>query len=171
MSSLNGFERVSVSTNLSVKDANCGEYNVNGSHTPYTDRMHKPGDLSTENSANNSVTVVSQKTDVQLMNVNDVDTQTKFNDHSAIEANEPVFLDEISSSVDETSAKEERILDNCGILPSTCLPCLASTVPPVEKRRSLISSPPSARKKAALKLPFKWKEPANASLCKNQNYL
>ncbi|BFG16570.1 hypothetical protein CerSpe_028440 [Prunus speciosa] len=164
MSSLNGFDRVSVSSNSSVKDANCGEYNVNGLHTSSTDRMHKPGDFSTENSANNSVTLVSQRSNVQIMNVNDVDTHTKFNDHSAIEANEPVFLDEISSSVDETSAKEEGILDNCGILPSTCLPCLASTVPSVEKRRSLSSSPPSARKKAALKLPFKWKEQANASL-------
>lgn len=171
MPSLNGFDGVSVSSNSSVKDSNCGEYNDNGLHTSSTDRTHKPGDLSTENSANNSVTVVSQRSNVQIMNVNDVDTQTKFNDHSVIEANEPVFLDEISSSVDETSAKEEGMLDNCGILPSTCLPCLASTVPSVEKRRSLISSPPSARKKAALKLPFKWKEQANASLCKNQNCL
>ncbi|XP_073268147.1 uncharacterized protein [Populus alba] len=60
-------------------------------------------------------------------------------------------------SVNENDG-EEGLLDNCGILPGNCLPCLASTVPPVEKRRSLSSSPPSARKKGALKLPFKWKE-------------
>ncbi|CAK9134314.1 unnamed protein product [Ilex paraguariensis] len=69
----------------------------------------------------------------------------------------PVYLDEISS-LDESAGREDGLLDNCGIIPNNCLPCLASTVPAVEKRRSLISSPPSARKKAALKLPFKWKE-------------
>lgn len=149
--SLNGFERVSVSSNSSARDGNFGEYNVNDLHS--------------------SVVVVSRKSNVGIVNANDVDTQSKCDDHSTTEANQPVFLDEISSSVDEASSEEEGILDNCGILPSTCLPCLASTVPSVEKRRSYSSSPPSARKKAALKLPFKWKEHANASLCKRQNHL
>ncbi|KAM1300228.1 hypothetical protein EV1_011577 [Malus domestica] len=152
--SLNGFERVSVSSNSSVRDANCEQYNVNDLHASSTDQIHKPGD-----SANNPVSVVSQKSNNHIMNANDVDG------HSTTEANQPVFLDEISPSVDESSPREEGILDNCGILPSTCLPFLASTVPPVEKRRSLSSSPPSARKKAAIKLPFKWKEGhPNASL-------
>ncbi|KAM1498174.1 hypothetical protein EV1_020825 [Malus domestica] len=152
--SVNGFERVSVSSNLSLRDANCGEYNITDLHASSTDQMHKRGD-----SANNSVSVVSQKSINHIMSGNDVDG------HSTAEANQPVFLDEISSSVDESSTKEEGILDNCGILPSHCLPCLASTVPSVEKRRSLSSSPPSARKKAAIKLPFKWKEGhPNASL-------
>ncbi|KAI3467430.1 hypothetical protein Pfo_024093 [Paulownia fortunei] len=71
---------------------------------------------------------------------------------------QPVFLDEISGSAAENAGGEDSLLDNCGILPNNCLPCLASTVPPVEKRRSLSSSPPSTRKKAALKLSFKWKE-------------
>ncbi|KAK6116481.1 hypothetical protein DH2020_049774 [Rehmannia glutinosa] len=69
----------------------------------------------------------------------------------------PVFVDEISSA-GETAGGDDSLLDNCGIIPSNCLPCLASTVNTVEKRRSLSSSPPSARKKAALKLSFKWKE-------------
>ncbi|CAN1852607.1 hypothetical protein LINPERHAP1_LOCUS40702 [Linum perenne] len=73
-----------------------------------------------------------------------------------IQVKQPVFLDEIS--VDENDDKEEGLLDNCGILPGNCLPCLASTVPSVDKRRSLSSSPPSARKRAASKLSFKWKE-------------
>ncbi|KAE8696594.1 CW14 protein isoform 2 [Hibiscus syriacus] len=66
-----------------------------------------------------------------------------------------------NSSLTSNSARSEKevgLLDNCGILPGNCLPCLASTVPSDEKRRSLSSSPPSARKKAALKLPFKWRE-------------
>lgn len=67
----------------------------------------------------------------------------------------PVFLDEISSSAGETAGGDDSILDNCGLLPNNCLPCLASTVHTDEKRRSLTSSP---RKKAALKLPFKWKD-------------
>ncbi|KAL5554011.1 hypothetical protein UlMin_041412 [Ulmus minor] len=102
------------------------------------------------NSARNSVSEFAQHSV-------DTDSQSKCDGHSMNEANQPVFLDDISSSVDENSGKEEGILDNCGIIPSTCLPCLASTIPSVEKR-SLSSSPPSARKKVALKLPFKWKE-------------
>lgn len=168
--SLNGFEHASVSSTSSVKDANNGDYIINDLHYPSTNQMHKPGDLSPENSAN-SVTVVAQNSNIQLMNFNDGDSQAKCDGHSTNEANQPVFLDEISSSVDESSTKEEGILDNCGILPSNCLPCLVSTVPSVEKRRSLSYSPPSARKKAALKLPFKWKEPANASLFSSKEIL
>ncbi|CAA7047463.1 unnamed protein product [Microthlaspi erraticum] len=72
---------------------------------------------------------------------------------------QPVFIDEISSSADDSSRKDEGLLESCGILPSNCLPCLHSstaTVPSIEKRRSLSSSPPS--KKAATKLSFKWRE-------------
>ncbi|PON38872.1 hypothetical protein TorRG33x02_344120 [Trema orientale] len=110
------------------------------------------------NSARNSVSEVAQNSTFQVMSSDDANSQSKCDGPSTNEANYPVFLDEISSSVDENSCKEEGIMDNCGILPSTCLPCLASTVPSVEKRRSLSSSPPSARKKAPLKLSFKWKE-------------
>ncbi|KAL2519408.1 Protein of unknown function (DUF1336) [Abeliophyllum distichum] len=67
---------------------------------------------------------------------------------------EPVFIDEISCSDGENGG----LLDNCGIISSNCLPCLASTVPSAEKRRSLSSSPQSARKKAALRLSFKSSE-------------
>lgn len=77
-----------------------------------------------------------------------------------------VYLDEISGSSRENASKEDNLLDNCGILPNNCLPCLASAVSPIERRRSLSSSPPSARKKTALKLPLKWKEEHTAtSLC------
>lgn len=72
---------------------------------------------------------------------------------------QPVYIDEISSNVgDDSSRKDEGLLESCGILPSNCLPCLNSTVPSIEKRRSLSSSPPGTRKKAALKLSFKWRE-------------
>ncbi|GMI79863.1 hypothetical protein like AT1G59650 [Hibiscus trionum] len=93
------------------------------------DQTRKPGDLSTGNSARNSTG----------------------------EPKQLVFLDDIASSADECSGKEVGLLDNCGILPGNCLPCLA-IVPSDEKRRSVSSSPPSARKKTALKLSFKWRE-------------
>ncbi|KAK1437790.1 hypothetical protein QVD17_03588 [Tagetes erecta] len=69
----------------------------------------------------------------------------------------PVYLDDISSSVDDSTAREDGLLD-CGVIPSNCLPCLAATVPSVEKRTPLSSSPPNARKKATHKLSFKWKD-------------
>ncbi|KAK4760453.1 hypothetical protein SAY87_005346 [Trapa incisa] len=68
--------------------------------------------------------------------------------------------------------KDEGLLDNCGIIPSNCLPCLASTVPSVEKRNSLISSPPSARKKVTSKLSFKWREGnSSAALFSSKSFL
>ncbi|XP_020866471.1 uncharacterized protein LOC9328630 isoform X2 [Arabidopsis lyrata subsp. lyrata] len=57
------------------------------------------------------------------------------------------------------SSADEGLLENCRILPSNCLPCLnTTTVPSIDKRRSLSSSPPSSRKKMSLKLSYKWRE-------------
>ncbi|CAL9214416.1 unnamed protein product [Arabidopsis halleri] len=57
------------------------------------------------------------------------------------------------------SSADEGLLENCRILPSNCLPCLnTTTVPSIDKRRSLSSSPPSSRKKTSLKLSYKWRE-------------
>ncbi|CAL0311952.1 unnamed protein product [Lupinus luteus] len=94
-----------------------------------------------------------RSSDLQHFGVDVNDSQSKFDGN----VNEAVFLDEISS-VDASSNKDDKILDNCGILPNNCLSCLASTVPSIEKRRSSSSSPPSARKKAPMKLSFKSKE-------------
>ncbi|KAF5726789.1 hypothetical protein HS088_TW22G00471 [Tripterygium wilfordii] len=129
---------------------------VNVQHTSSSDQIQKPGDLSIGNSACSLVSEVSKHSNVQVISSEDVDAQRK-SDGRSNEGNQPVFIDEISSSADESYRKEEGILDNCGILPSNCLPCI-STVPSVEKRRSLSSSPPSTRKKAAVRLSFKWKE-------------
>lgn len=83
---------------------------------------------------------------------------------------QPVYIDEITSNAgDNNSSRKDEggLLESCGILPSNCLPCLNSTVPSIEKRRSLSSSPPGTRKKAALKLSFKWREGhATGPLCK-----
>ncbi|XP_019420481.1 PREDICTED: uncharacterized protein LOC109330674 [Lupinus angustifolius] len=92
-----------------------------------------------------------RSSDVQHSGVDVNDSQRKCDGNGA------VFLDEISS-VHSCSNKDGGILDNCGILPNNCLPCLASTVPSFDKRRSSSSSPPSERKKAYMKPSFKSKE-------------
>lgn len=151
--SLNGFEGVPISSTAFSRETNHGDHNVSIQHTSSSDHVKKTGDLSAGNSARNPASEPAKHPYSQLFNSEFADSQSKSEGPS-----KPVFLDEIASSVDENAGKGDGLLDNCGILPGNCLPCLASTVPPIEKRRSLSSSPPSARKKAALKLSFKWKD-------------
>ncbi|KDP21258.1 hypothetical protein JCGZ_21729 [Jatropha curcas] len=157
--SLNGSEGLPPSSIAFSRDAKHGDHTIGFQYTSSGDHMKKAGDSSAGNSARNSVSEAARHPNNQVFNSDYADSLPKSEGPS-----QPVFLDEIASSVDENGGKGEGLLDNCGILPANCLPCLASTVPPVEKRRSLSSSPPSARKKAALKLSFKWKEghPNNA---------
>ncbi|MBA0842512.1 hypothetical protein Goarm_002332 [Gossypium armourianum] len=163
--SLNGLEGVASSNISSLRDANYGE------HSSLVDQMQKPGGLSTGNSARNSASEAARISNSQILCSKDVNPQLKY-DGASNEVKQPVFLDDIASSAGEGPGKEVGLLDNCGILPSNCLPCLASTVSSVEKRRSLSSSPPSARKKNALKLPFKWKEGhPNAALFSSKRLL
>ncbi|CAN8294442.1 unnamed protein product [Cochlearia groenlandica] len=81
---------------------------------------------------------------------NEVMSQSK-SDGDLNDAKQPDIVD---------SSADEGLLENCRILPSNCLPCLnpISVVPSVDKRRSLSSSPPSSRKKASLRLSYKWRE-------------
>lgn len=163
--SLNGSDGISRSSNASLRDANHREHNVNSHCFSLTDQLQRPGDLSAGNSARNSVSEVGRNSIARATNSDNVDSHSK-SEGPSIEGKQPVFLDEISSSVDEGSGKDEGLLDNCGIIPSNCLPCLASTVPSVEKRRSGNSSPPRPFKKTAAKLSFKWNSGhANATLC------
>lgn len=137
--SLNGIEGGSIS---------------NFTHGGSTDQVQRLGDLPE----------AARSSNAQIFGSDDHDPHCK-RDGSSNEVNQPVFLDEISS-VDASSNKDDGLLDNCGILPNNCLPCLASTIPSIEKRRSSSSSPPNARKKAPIKLPFKWKEGhGNNTLC------
>ncbi|TKY69759.1 hypothetical protein E2542_SST06041 [Spatholobus suberectus] len=147
--SLSGIEGGSVSSFPSSRDAN---------HGVSTDQVQKPKELLAGNSAN--ISEAARSSDVQYFGVDAIDSQ-----------HEPVFLDGISS-VDTNSNKDDGLLDNCGILPNNCLPCLASTIPSVEKRRSSSSSPPNARKKAPTKLSFKWREGhGNATLFSSKTLL
>lgn len=147
---MNGFEGACRSSTASTRDCVHGESFVTIQHASSIDQIQRPADVLPENSG------------ARVSHSDDTDAKARSN-----EAKKPVFLDEISSCADETLGKGEGLLDNCGIIPSNCLPCLASTVPSVDKRRSLSSSPPSARKKVTSKLSFKWREGhANATLCK-----
>ncbi|KAK3027868.1 hypothetical protein RJ639_041502 [Escallonia herrerae] len=146
--SLSGSEVASRINIASLRDVNHADADIYIQHTSSATQPHKPCDISTGHSAHNSVSETAKNS------LHPDDTESRIKPSEA----KPVFLDEISSSADENTARQDGLLDNCGILPNNCLPCLASTVPPVEKRRSLSSSPPSARKKAALKFSFKWRE-------------
>ena len=163
--SLNGFEGASLSSIASGRVANHGDYNnVNMQDSSFTDQMQQAGDLS-GNSTHGPVSNFTKQSNIQVLNSDYVDSLSK-SDGLSNEVKKPVFLDEITS-VDENAGKEEGLLDICGTIPGNCLPCLASAVPSVEKRRSLSSSSPSARKKGALKPPFKWKEGNSSNtLCK-----
>lgn len=164
--SVNGFEGASVSSISSLRDSSLWDCNVNVQHTSGMGELHRPGDLSTKGSAFNSVIEVARISNSQVLHSDGVDSQLK-PDGPSNEAKQPVFLDEISLTADESGGREEGMLENCGILPNNCLPCLASTASSEEKRGSLSSSPPSSRKKGALKISFKWREGnANASLRK-----
>ncbi|KAL3501296.1 hypothetical protein ACH5RR_035745 [Cinchona calisaya] len=142
----------SISSITSPRYANHRDCDVNLQCPNSIDQLQRPGESSNYNSARNSVSGIPKSSG----HPNDGDLRVKSDGSSSVV--QPVFLDEMSPFADESDGREDGLLDNCGIIPNNCLPCLASTVPSVEKRRSLSSSPPSARKKAALKLPFKWRE-------------
>lgn len=149
MLSLNGFEVSSISSITSIREGNHEACTV---HCASNDQLQRQVDSSTGNSAHNSVTEVAKNS----MPLDEVDSRSK-SVGPLNEENHVVFRDEVSS-INEDAGREDGLLDNCGILPNNCLPCLNTTAPPVDKRRSLSSSPPSARKKAAGKHSFKWRD-------------
>ncbi|XP_039114731.1 uncharacterized protein LOC120250050 isoform X1 [Dioscorea cayenensis subsp. rotundata] len=138
--SLNGLEGAPTLSLQSLKERHCGELHSNvplATSTEQKQRSSKLGDQSTGTS------------------VNGVNFQSDVNFNGA----KPfVSHDDISSQpVDEGLGTGGGILDNCGILPNNCLPCLAPTALTIEKRRSPSSSPPNSKKKAPLKISFKWR--------------
>ncbi|XP_042500753.1 uncharacterized protein LOC122078720 [Macadamia integrifolia] len=156
--SLNGSEVASISRISSLRDTPHEDCNCNHPSIFPTDQKQKPGEPLSGNSACNFVSEVAKIASPRVMHSDDADSQAK--PHGPVSGGKsPVSFDQVSSlSVDESSGREGGIMDHCGILPNNCLPCLASTVPSIERRRSLSPGPPSARKKAASKVSFKWKE-------------
>lgn len=159
--SLNGLEGASVSS-LSTS--------VTMRHSNHGDSLNEPrrsvGQLPAGNSDRNSASEGARISISRVFHSSDADLQSK-SDGSFNDAKPPASIGEVSSnSADESPEREGGVLENCGILPNNCLPCLASTAPSLDKRRSLSPGPPNTRKKAALKLSFKWKEGhSNSSLC------
>ncbi|ESQ29549.1 hypothetical protein EUTSA_v10024106mg [Eutrema salsugineum] len=119
--SVNGAERISVSSMSSVRDSTLG------------------------GSARNSLSDGPKTSNSHASTIDDAMSQSKSDGALVVDTKQPVFIDEISSSADDSSRKDEGLLESCGILPSNCLPCLNSTVP-------------SMKREAALKLSFKWRE-------------
>jgi hypothetical protein len=79
-----------------------------------------------------------------------------------------VSHEDVPSVSGDDNAHGGRILDDCGLLPHNCLPCMASAVGVNEKKRALSSSPTHSMKMPSLKLSFKKKtgeaHPSNALL-------
>ncbi|XP_073130163.1 uncharacterized protein [Henckelia pumila] len=127
---------------------------------------HDGGDVSTrrESSAEhteglptaNFARLSANGSDKSLVLPTDSECRVKSSGH--LSETKPVHLDDKFGGIGENASGDDGLLDNCGILPSNCLPCLVSSVPSEEKRRSLSYSPPNTRKKATLKLSFKWRE-------------
>ncbi|XP_073284527.1 uncharacterized protein [Primulina huaijiensis] len=127
---------------------------------------HEGGDFSTrhESSAEHTEGLPTANSAGLSVNGSDkclvppTDSERRMKSNERLSETKPLYLDEKSDSVGENAGGDDSLLDNCGILPSNCLPCLVSSVTSEEKRRSLSSSPPDTRKKATLKLSFKWRE-------------
>ncbi|KAK9119532.1 hypothetical protein Scep_017625 [Stephania cephalantha] len=167
--SFNGLDASSIASLSSLRDVNHETHVSHNANAPLdhsTDHRQKADELPTETSARNSLNENSKNANNRVFHSSDADLLTKC-DGQVNDAKSSVTFDDLSShSVDESAGREEGgVLDNCGILPNACLPCLASTVPSLEKRRSLSPGPPSARKKPVARLSFKWKEGhSNSSL-------
>uniref|UniRef100_A0A1D1Y647 Protein ENHANCED DISEASE RESISTANCE 2 C-terminal domain-containing protein n=1 Tax=Anthurium amnicola TaxID=1678845 RepID=A0A1D1Y647_9ARAE len=138
--SLNGVETASVSSISSFRDAN-HEENTNDLSVSFSDQQQKVPKVM-ETAIGNSTNDVNSK-EAGAMDA----AKTSVNHDKA----STVYADEIAMG------DKGCLLDHCGILPNNCLPCLAPTTPTVEKRGSLSTSPPGSRKKASLRLSFKWK--------------
>ncbi|XP_077212837.1 uncharacterized protein LOC143858586 [Tasmannia lanceolata] len=156
--SLNGFEGASVTSISSLKDANHEDINGTIPSIPSSTDLPKLGELHVENSAFEYVSGSSNNSRPPVLHSREADFQSNF-DGPLNNTGTPVSLDEISRlSVDEGANREEGgVLNHCGTLPTACLPCLVHTAPSIDKRRSLSPGPPSARKKSASKLSFKWR--------------
>ncbi|XXG48452.1 hypothetical protein AAC387_Pa02g2899 [Persea americana] len=156
--SLNGFDHASISSISSIKDSTHEDIIGSAPCIHSTDPRQKLGKLPTENLGCDNVCESGNNANSLVLHSNEGGLEAK-SDCPLNHVKPPVFLDEISSfSADEAADRDGGgILENCGILPNACLPCLVPTVPQIDKRRSLSPDHPSTRKKPTLKLSFKWR--------------
>ncbi|CAH9087493.1 unnamed protein product [Cuscuta epithymum] len=139
-------------------------HSLNGSESEH---VHRPGNSSASHSARSSVSGNTKP------NIHPHSSMHPKDADFALRSDEVKQPEEISPFTNEScTSRGHGLLNDCGILTHNCLPCLASAVAPIEKRRSVDSSPPpSARKKAALKLSFKWKEGHHSTLLSSKSLL
>ncbi|RVW46458.1 hypothetical protein CK203_067172 [Vitis vinifera] len=151
--------RASISSISSPRACTHKNYNAFVPCIPPSDQQLKAKEPIVENSEEYVVGEVSKNGGTLFLASKDADSVLKSDDPQN-EVKKPVFLDEISIVCVDESGKENEtgVLDNCGLLPNNCLPCLASAVSSVDKRRSLSPSHPIARRKPSLKLSFKRRE-------------
>lgn len=161
--------RASISSISSPRACTHKNYNAFVPCIPPSDQQLKAKEPIVENSEEYVVGEVSKNGGTLFLASKDADSVLKSDDPQN-EVKKPVFLDEISIVCVDESGKENEtgVLDNCGLLPNNCLPCLASAVSSVDKRRSLSPSHPIARRKPSLKLSFKRREGhATPPLCES----
>ncbi|MBA0769165.1 hypothetical protein Gotri_017928 [Gossypium trilobum] len=108
--------------------------------------------VSVTGSENASALSVSSPRDLSL--INNVNSQSRANDNQT--EGSAVFVDDISS--ESIRGNEKQAAHHVELLPNTCLPCLHSTAPSLERKRSFNPSTLSSKKKAPLKLSFKWRD-------------
>lgn len=146
----------SLSTTVTPRCSDSIHYNANFPAFATSDSVPQPSTLSKEHReckrdlTNNSALTGSQLRPSALQ----TDRKISF------------VVDDIPTHcADENASGDLGMLHNCGLLPNNCLPCLAGTTSSTdEKRKSLSSSP---KKKAPLRLSFKWRDgQAHPTLCK-----
>ena len=118
------------------------------------DQQFKPNGVAVGNLESNVEGEGSKNEKKLNIHLKDVDPQD--------ETRNTVLLD-----IDSTQCVDQSgPLHNCGLLPNTCLPFLAS-VPSEEKRQPQSPTTPGSRKKTASLFSFKWRdEQATSALCK-----
>ncbi|KAL5980625.1 hypothetical protein ACLOJK_028533 [Asimina triloba] len=151
VSSLNGFDVASLSTHSSLKDSNLEDADGSVVSVPSGVQQQKSVELPTGNSLCDYAPQSVSRANSHVLEQSKPD-----GDLSIVRS--PVFLDEVPRlSSDGVGKDDGGILDNCGLLPNVCLPCLVPTLPSMDRKRPVSPEAPASVKKAALKLSFKWK--------------
>ncbi|EOY03285.1 Uncharacterized protein TCM_018116 isoform 5 [Theobroma cacao] len=115
--------------------------------------VSSPRDLSLT-SKTETVTSVLSSGQQQKSREKNTNSQLKANDNPT--EGSPVYVDDISS--ESTRGDEKQVVHHVGLAAHTCLPCIPSTALSLEKKRSFGPGTLSSRRKAHLKLSFKWRD-------------
>ncbi|XP_021297766.1 uncharacterized protein LOC110426783 isoform X2 [Herrania umbratica] len=115
--------------------------------------VSSPRDLNLTSNTENVTSVLSSGQQ-QKSRENNTNSQLKANDNPTEGSH--VYVDDISS--ESTRGDEKQAVHHVGLAAHTCLPCIPSTALSLEKKRSFSPGTLSSRRKAHLKLSFKWRD-------------